>query len=152
MALAEDMALLNRVELFRELGDDKLRLIAFGAERRRLQAGQVLFRQDAPADCAFVVANGSFHLSRLARDGGEIKLGVASPGALLGEIALISMVNRSLTAIAAEPSEVMRINRPLFHRMLEEYPEIGDIVHKRLTDNLARMTREIAALGPRFAD
>ena len=151
MALSEDMALLNRVELFRELGEDKLRLIAFGAERRRLQAGQVLFRQDAPADCAFVIASGSFELSRQTRDGTKAKLGAAASGALLGEIALISMVNRSLTAIAAEPSEVMRINRPLFHRMLEEYPEIGDIVHKRLSENLARMTREIAALAPRFS-
>lgn len=69
MALSEDMALLNRVELFRELGEDKLRLIAFGAERRRLQAGQVLFRQDAPADCAFVIASGSFELSQQGRDG-----------------------------------------------------------------------------------
>ena len=53
MALNDDIALLSRVPLFAEIDDDKLRLIAFGAERRRLSRGQQLFREGAPADCAF---------------------------------------------------------------------------------------------------
>jgi hypothetical protein len=36
------------VSLFSDIGEDKLRLIAFGAERRKLQAGQMLFREDTP--------------------------------------------------------------------------------------------------------
>ena len=36
MALSDDIALLSKVPLFAGLADDKLRLMAFGAERRRL--------------------------------------------------------------------------------------------------------------------
>lgn len=152
MALIEDIALLNTVEMFRELGEDKLRLIAFGAERRRLQPGQVLFRQDAPADCAFVVADGKFELTQTARDGSNVVIGTAGAGALLGEIAMISPVNRSMSAIAVDSSEIMRINRPLFRRMLEEYPEIAEIIRKRLAGNLAQLTRDIGILANRFED
>ena len=54
MALSDDIALLARVPLFTGLTDDKLRLMAFGAERRRLVEGQTLFREGTSADCGFV--------------------------------------------------------------------------------------------------
>ena len=55
MALSDDIALLSKVPLFAGLADDKLRLMAFGAERRRLVEGQTLFREGTSADCGFVV-------------------------------------------------------------------------------------------------
>ena len=152
MALLDDMALLSQVELLRSLGEEKLRLIAFGAERRRFEAGQVLFREDSPADGAFVIAKGTVALSQKTRDGGDRPLAQVGTGTLLGELALISPITRSMTAIAEDDVEVMRINRPLFHRMLEEYPEIADTVRERITDNLTRLTRELGEIAPRFSD
>ncbi|MBA70923.1 MAG: protein kinase [Rhizobiales bacterium] len=152
MALLEDMNLLSQVELLRSLGEEKLRLIAFGAERRRFQPGQVLFREDAPADGAFVIAEGTVALSQKTRDGADRPLTNVGPGTLLGELALISPITRSMTATAEDDVEVMRINRPLFHRMLEEYPEIADTVRERITDNLTRLTRELGDIAPRFSD
>lgn len=152
MALNEDIALLKTVDLFRELGEDKLRLIAFGAERRRLQPGQVLFRQDTPADCAFIVAEGQIEFSRLDRNGTPADLGIVGPGSLIGEIAMISRVDRSMSAVSVDSSEVMRINRPLFMRMLEEYPEIAGIMHRRLSVNLAALSAGLGKIAGRFAD
>jgi CRP-like cAMP-binding protein len=151
LALLDDMALLSQVELLRSLGEEKLRLIAFGAERRRFEPGQVLFREDSPADGAFVIAQGTVALSQKSREG-DRHLAQVGPGTLLGELALISPITRSMTAIAEGQVEVMRINRPLFHRMLEEYPEIAETVRERITDNLSRLTRELGDIAPRFAD
>lgn len=152
MALTDDMALLSQVELLRALGEEKLRLIAFGAERRRFQPGQVLYREDAPADGAYVVASGQVELSQKGGDGAPKKvLATVSSGTLLGELALISAIRRSMTAIALDDVEVMRINRPLFHRMLEEYPEIADLVRDRITENLNRLAQEMGEIAPRFS-
>lgn len=151
MALNDDIALLSTVALFSDIGEDKLRLIAFGAERRRFQAGQVLFREGAPADCAFVVAEGRFGLTRAGRDGRAEPLGFAERGALLGELAMVTPVNRSMTAIAPDTAEVIRINRPLFRRMLEEYPEIAGIVRQRISDNLASLNADLGKIADRFA-
>ena len=151
MALNDDIALLSTVSLFRDIGEDKLRLIAFGAERRKLQPGQVLFREGTPADCAFVVADGRFELTQKTRDGQTTQLGMAERGALLGELAMVTAVDRTMTAIAPDNAEVIRINRPLFRRMLEEYPDIAGIVRQRISDNLAALNAGLGKIAGRFA-
>lgn len=151
MALNDDIALLSTVALFSDISEDKLRLIAFGAERRKLQAGQMLFREGTPADCAFVVASGRFELSRSGKDGQTIQLGFAETGTLLGELAMITAVNRSMTAIAPDNAEIIRINRPLFRRMLEEYPDIASLVRKRIDENLAALNADLGKIAGRFS-
>jgi len=150
LGLNDDIALLSNVSLFADIGEDKLRLIAFGAERRRVSEGQTLFREGTNADCAFVVATGSFNLVRRGRRKTTIQLGTARPGTLLGEIAMISTVERHMTAIAAEPSEVMRINRPLFHRMLDEYPGVAALVQARIQANFRTFLADLGRAAPNF--
>lgn len=150
MALKDDIALLSGVPLFRDLNDEQLRLLAFGAERRRVAAGQTLFRQATPADCAYVVASGSFQLTRQDSRGASTKVGTATAGALLGELAMISAVPRKLTAVAAEASDVIRITRPLFQRMLEEYPDLALLMRERITANLAGLLGQIGGVEARL--
>lgn len=150
MSLNDDIALLSLVPLFADIDDDKLRLIAFGAERRRLNRGQQLFREGAPADCAFAIASGSFSLTRAQVDGSVEVVDTVGRGTLLSELAMISFVERKFTATAEEDSEVIRINRPLFRRMLEEYPEVAVVVEARIKDNLQTMIRAMQKLAPKF--
>jgi CRP-like cAMP-binding protein len=151
LALNDDIVLLSNVPLFADISEDKLRLIAFGAERRRIFKGQELFREGAPADCAYAIASGSLSLSKEGVDGSQTTVSTVSRGALLSELALISMVERKFTATAEEDSEVIRINRPLFRRMLEEYPEVAELVEARIRENLQAMIRRAGALAGRFA-
>lgn len=151
MALNDDIDLLSTVSLFSDIGEDKLRLIAFGAERRKLQAGQMLFRENTPADCAFVVADGRIELSRATRNGQSETIGAIGRGALLGELAMVTAVERSMTAIALDTAEVIRINRPLFRRMLEEYPEIAGVVRERISANLTDLNKGLSRIANRFA-
>jgi CRP-like cAMP-binding protein len=150
LSLNDDIALLSLVPLFADIDDDKLRLIAFGAERRRLSRGQQLFREGAPADCAFAIASGSFSLTRSQVDGSVEVVDTVGRGTLLSELAMISFVERKFTATAEEDSEVIRINRPLFRRMLEEYPEVAVVVEARIKDNLQTMIRNVQKLAPEF--
>ena len=151
MALNDDIALLSLVPLFADIDEDKLRLIAFGAERRRLNKGQQLFREGAPADCAFAVASGAFSLTRSLADGSTQVIGTVGRGTLLSELAMISFVERKFTATAEADSEVIRITRPLFRRMLEEYPQVAVVVEARIKDNLQSMIANMGRLAHRFA-
>ncbi|MEB2847580.1 cyclic nucleotide-binding domain-containing protein [Rhizobiales bacterium RZME27] len=150
MALADDIRLLSQVPLFSDMDGDQLRLIAFGAERRTVAHGQALFREHSPAECAFVVASGRFQLSTLGRDGHmQVEKEVGS-GALLSELALITMVERKYTAVALQDSDVLKVTRTLFHRLLEEYPRAAQILQARIRDNLVRMAQAAAAMESRF--
>ena len=145
MGLREDIALLKGLSIFDGLSDEHLRLIAFGAERRRLERGHVLFREGASADCAFVVLDGRLKLTRDLPTGKDRFIGDAEAGAILTEIAMISDSSRHFTATAAEESEVMRISRVLFHRMLQEYPEVAIATERRLRENFTRLTGALAS-------
>jgi len=151
VALADDIALFSRAPLFAGLADDKLRLLAFGAERRQLVEGQTLFREGTSADCGFIVASGLFRLTATLRDGSLREEGTAGEGTLLSELAMISAVERKYTATALEDSEVIRINRPLFRRMMEEYPEVAVLVDARIRQNIAAMVAGMRGLSGRFA-
>jgi CRP-like cAMP-binding protein len=150
LSLNDDIALLSLVPLFADIDDDKLRLIAFGAERRRLNRGQQLFREGAPADCAFAIASGTVTLTRNLVDGSVEVVDTVGRGTLLSELAMISFVERKFTATAEEDSEVIRINRPLFRRMLEEYPEVAVVVEARIKNNLQTMISAMQRLAPKF--
>ncbi|MBO6539939.1 MAG: cyclic nucleotide-binding domain-containing protein [Rhizobiaceae bacterium] len=151
MALEDDIRILERVKLFKDFTRDQLRLLAFGAETLRLRAGRDLYREGAAADSAYVVTAGKIELSR-NRDGETVKAGEAGPGAMLGELALISGGKRLTSAAAAEDSEVMRLNRSLFRRILEEYPEVANALHARISANMKSMLDDITRLGSRFGD
>jgi len=149
MALHDDIRLLSQVTLFRELEQDQLRLLAFGAERRAVAAGQELFREGSPAECAFVVASGTCELYSADKSVARLR-DVAVPGTLLSELALVTMVERKITAIAVEDAEVLRVTRTLFHRLLEEYPEVGRLVEGRIRDNIVAMAKAATNLQHRF--
>ncbi len=150
MALADDIALLESCPLFSGLNHDRLRLVAFGAEHQRVAAGEVLFVAGSPADCAYVVVRGTIYLAR-TEHGRTEHIATVGPGTLLSELAMVSAVRRKFSAVAESEAEVMRIGRPLFLRLLEEYPDVGRVVEQRIKDNLAELIDGAAALAPRFA-
>lgn len=152
MGLREDIALLQGLSIFDGLSEEYLRLLAFGAERRRLEAGHVLFREGALADCAFVVLSGEMRLTRDKLAGSEQVIGDAGPGSILTEIAMISEASRHFTATAAVESEVMRVSRVLFHRMLQEYPEVARATEQRLRENFSTLTGALALATSRLGD
>ncbi|MDE1156770.1 MAG: cyclic nucleotide-binding domain-containing protein [Neorhizobium sp.] len=150
MALADDIKLLAQVPLFSQLQGDQLRLVAFGAERRGIAAGQELFRERSPAESAFIVARGRFDLYATDRDGQVSRQRSVGAGTLLSELALVTMVERKFTAVAAEDSETLKITRSLFERLLEEYPDVGKVIEARIRENIASLAKAAAALQYRF--
>ncbi|OWV67047.1 protein kinase [Rhizobium sp. R634] len=151
MALTDDIHLLSQLPLFKDMSEDQLRLIAFGADRRVIAAGQLLFRQGSPAESAYVVLSGSLELSTTSSDGMQRAEAVAGPGTLISELALVTLVERKFTAIAREDTSIIRITRALFHRLLEEYPDAARLIENRIRDNLAELAAKAASQFHRFS-
>jgi CRP-like cAMP-binding protein len=135
MTIEDDVALLERVPSLRLLGTAALRMLAIGSEQRNLTRGSVLFRAGEEADAGFIVQRGMIRVE----DGGAAV--VAGPGALIGELALITAMRRPSTATALENSSVIRVARSLFQRVLESDPNAA----RQLRDEMARRTSQIAS-------
>lgn len=151
MALDDDIRILSGVGLFSELTDEQLRLLAFGAEQVRFPAGREIFREGAAADCAYVVVSGRVVLYRDA--GGEaVALSRLGDGAILGELALIAPTKRLTYAATETDVLAIRLSRTLFHRILEEYPEVAARLHARMMHDLQEFLQRIESVAPRFGD
>jgi CRP-like cAMP-binding protein len=136
MSIEDDVALLERVPTLRLLGMAALRMLAIGSEQRDVARGDALFNAGEDADAGFVVQRGAFRIE----DGNGAAI-VAGPGALIGELALITAMQRPSSAIALENSSVIRVARSLFQRVLESDPAAA----RRLRDEFANRTSQIAS-------
>ena len=120
MSAESDIRNLSQIPIFGVLEDDARRLIAFSAETRLLRASDILFRRGDLSDCGYVLTSGVIALD--SRDDGAAAIPISTPFTLIGELALISETERPTTAIARQPSTVLKIPRTLFHKVLRDYP------------------------------
>jgi len=140
MTIEDDIAFLERVPTLRRLGAGALRILAIGAESYTVESGQMLFAAGEPADCGYVVQQGSFSL-RPERPGEDEV--VAEPGTLLGEAALLAETRRPATATARQDAVVLRISRAMFLKMLESFPDAAQRLRELVASRADQWTREI---------
>ena len=142
MTIEDDIAFLEKVPTLGVLGLNALKILAIGAESRSVLAEETLFSSGEKADAAYVVQQGSFRLKASPSDPDD-QAAIVGPGTLLGEFALLTDTLRSMTAIAAEPSVVIRIPRGLFLKMLDGVPEAAERLRNHLAARVDRTANEI---------
>ena len=147
MSLEEDFRRLSRIPLFSALEPEAMRLVAFAAETRILRAGDVLFRKGDPADSGYIVLSGSIALD--AADRGGRAVGVVGRNGLVGELALLAELTRPVTAVAREPSTVLKVPRSLFHRVLQEFPRSAARIRATLSQRLSTFVAELQRFAAR---
>jgi len=145
MSVETEVLILRRLPLFRCIADEQLRLVVFGSERLRLREGRELYRENQPADCAYIVLNGQIDLFHPIDVDGErpIILRSLTPGAMIGEMALFSKIKRPTSAVAAYESEVLRVSRGIFRRILDEYPDIAKRIYHYLNADFRAMVERM---------
>ncbi|MCV6546709.1 MAG: cyclic nucleotide-binding domain-containing protein [Cohaesibacter sp.] len=142
MSLNSEMDLMRQVPFFADFTDDQLRLLAFGAETRSYRAKQVLFRQGDLADSAFIVLDGEIRMT-ISSDGRDLDSQHLYAGSLIGELALVAETRRTAMAIAVEDLRVIQIRRSLFRRVMDEYPELAEEIHARMSSRLTNLVADL---------
>jgi len=151
LAIEDDIAFFETVPTLAALGKQALRVLAIGAETRQLQSGAVLFYAGELADGGYIIQEGSLTLEPAnPAVGREYDVG---PGTLLGELALLIDTVSPVTAIAREPTVLVRISRSLFRKMLEGYPAAAQHMRDLMAQRVDNWTRELntvrTALDPK---
>jgi CRP-like cAMP-binding protein len=144
MSLEHDIAFFEQVPTFAVLGKQALRVLAIGAETKRLPSGAVLFYAGELADGGYVVQEGSLLLEPNSPLVGEQF--TAGPGTLVGELALLTDTVCAATAIAKGPTVVIRISRSLFRRMLESYPAAAQKLRDMVAERVDGWTRDLGGV------
>jgi NTE family protein len=130
--------LLRSTAIFRELSDEQLTAIWSHAKVLSLTRGEVLVRQNAPADSVFIVVSGRFEVWVVGRDRAINEIGVGEP---IGEIGFFSGAPRNATIVAARDSVVLELDRPSFNTVALAVPAI----YQTLLGALARRLADTSA-------
>ena len=130
------LAELKDLPLFQAVGDKPLAELAARATRRRLGAGELVFKEGAPADSLYVIASGSVKIFVTDPAGKEIVLDTKKAGEYFGEM-MLDHRPRSASIVTLEPSEFLAIRRDDFRAFLARNPEAAE----HLVLNLIRATR-----------
>lgn len=86
--------------------------------------GQELYRQDDIADHIYWIKEGQTGLTAITDDGHEIIRGIAKPGDVLGDAAVLVRAYYQETASAMGTAVVYRMSGRDFHKLSRTYPEM----------------------------
>jgi CRP-like cAMP-binding protein len=108
-----------------------------------VHGGDVLFQEGDQADGAFLVQEGRFALITYRAAGDVVTVG---PGALIGEMAMLTSTTRPVTATAVEPATVLLIPRALVLKTLAGYPEAAGRLRNTIAQRVDDLTRSFESV------
>ena len=140
MGVQDQVSLLRKIELFANVDESHLKVLAFATERVTIRAGEMLIRQGDDAVAAFVIVNGEAEAFIGDQDTTTRFMDV-DRNAFVGEMAMLSDQNYAASVRATSEIEALRITRELFFRVIDEFPEMArevmEVVSRRLDGTLA---------------
>lgn len=138
------LELLRLHPFFAQLPPQDAQTLLKRTHRKRLRAGQVVFRKDEPGDGLYGVLAGRVAFTVDSADGRELILNVLGPGEFFGEIALLDGKGRTAGAVARDASDLLFIPRHEFLAFFRERPDAMIHIMALLCARLRRSTEYIA--------
>jgi CRP-like cAMP-binding protein len=137
--------------LFSELPPAVLQKLLMTFELREFATGGFVVCQGEEGLDAFLSVRGMLNVVR-ERDEGPVLLAVLGPGALFGEMSLISNGPRAASVVAVEPALVFAAPRQALATLSTKEPVIGrtlgEFCHQRMIANLIRHSSILSAVDP----
>jgi CRP-like cAMP-binding protein len=138
-------ALLSATSLFSSLEAETVQRLADRCRMQAYPAGTILFVAGDPGEQMFVVASGSVKALVTSEDG-DITLATFGHGDVFGELALLTADGqRTATAVAVDPSDLLVIDRQDFNAVLRTSP---DFLYGLLRQVATRLRQTNQLLSP----
>jgi len=133
---------LRTVPMFAGLSQDFIDGLRSKVELVRYSKGEVICRQNDPADAFYLVRIGFVKVTE-SHPGGELVLAYLGRGNYFGEIGLLRDGRRTATVTALDHVELVRIGGDDFQEMVQRFPEIRNsletVAQERLEQNRAKV-------------
>jgi len=139
------------------LSRDELKAVARNVKRTRFTHGEVLMRQGDDGESFYVLVHGKVQGSIANSDTARPVEFELPPGALFGEMSLLTGLPRSATMTAVTSCELLEFDRGAFTHLLslrEEIPQVlSDLAAARARENAASLEklRASAVVPPELA-
>jgi CRP-like cAMP-binding protein len=113
----------------------------------RLKAGDALFQTGDVGDGCYRLDKGLLKVSLISPQVRERIVAIITPGAVVGDLAVIDGLPRSASVHAITDCELRRLSRAAFEQLAQEHPEIHRYLVKLLAARLRQADDIIASLA-----
>lgn len=103
--------LLAATPMFKGVPGGQLEVLARQAKTLKLAPRELLFTKGDPGDSMYLVIAGRIRIGVVSTEGREVTYALIGPGQIFGEIAVLDGGPRTADATAAEPSELLVVER-----------------------------------------
>ena len=153
--------------MFSLLDDDELEVLAQQVELRDFAAMQRIYKAGDPSTSAFLVMSGAFRVTSVDADGQEILFSEPKHGDFFGFASMLDESPHETTAVAAEASTCIEVDRADLAHLLTAKPMAGldlltviarevhatqHLVRQRSARNPNELIDERETFGERIAD
>ena len=139
-AMQKRIPFLYRLQIFAELPEQALQLIASLLEEVSVSAGEAIFEAGSDGDAMFIIERGQVEIIR----GGD-HVAFLNDGEVLGELSVMDNRPRSADAIAVKDCSLLRLDNQDLYRLLDQHGAIArglfHTVTQRLRETNARQER-----------
>ncbi len=124
---------LKNVSFFSDLPDADISRIGAVCDRTAMDAGKVVFSEGTRGQHFYIILKGAVEIVKNRGEPEQDRIAIYKKGQCFGELALIDDFPRSATVLTAEPSELLRISRDDFQKVVQESATISFSILKTLT-------------------
>ena len=136
--LEETVEELQKIPWFKELNQEHLLKIAGITQLRRIQAGEVLFREGDKEDYVYIVIEGRVALDIFVPHRGKVRFYTADPWEVFGWSSVTPSIHqRTAGATAVLEGLLACINAEQLRQSCEEDHDLGYLVMRRLANIVA---------------
>jgi len=139
LSTIERVVALQRVELFARIPGRTLAAVAQRATEVELEEGASVIVEGTVEDHLFAIVQGRLRVHR-----GDRTIATLAPGTTVGELAAFVPEPRSASVTAAEPSLLLRIEKPVLDELLLDRPELASGVIAALVEMVRARTADPA--------
>jgi CRP-like cAMP-binding protein len=143
----EEASPLRKIHWLAQLGEHELAEFERGSHARRYLRGEVIFAPSAEPRSVYLMETGLARIYRLSEGGGETSFGYVAPGEVFGELPAFGDYPRESFAQAVRTSQVWRIPRENFRRVLTARSALTLQITKQIGDRLKKTESRVEDLA-----
>jgi len=95
------------------------------------EIGTILCHQDQVSNDLFFILHGEVKITKESKEK-ELEIGTLSAGDIFGEISALFSAPRIATVTTSKPSLILEMDKNDFIKLLEQAPNLKQVVHKQL--------------------
>lgn len=136
--------LLENVDIFDELSNDRLERISSICVEHRFDRGELVFEQNAKSDGLYIILSGDIDIQvQSSESGAPLSVARLQRGQSFGEVALVDEGIRTATArVASAEARLLMLRRADLMELCREDYELGFLLMRNLAADLALKMRQ----------